>query len=316
VRKRTIAGGLAVLPVLLGLGGWLYLRAPDLPAATLIARYAQPESRFAELAGGVRLHYLDGGRRDGPPVLLIHGFGDNAFTWDAWTKRLGREHRVLVVDLPGHGLTAAPADYAASAERYADLIDAFLGKIGVASAAVAGNSMGGGVSWQLAVRHPARVTKLVLIDAAGVPSPPSNEPPPLAFRIMRYEAGRRLLASIDNTPLIRSGLAANLIDRSALTEPFIRRWADLQRFPDHRRILMSVAIGGSGDPDAMLRRIRVPTLILWGAQDRLIPLDAAHRFERTIAGATLIVYPDVGHMPQLEIADRSAADAEAFLAEQ
>jgi pimeloyl-ACP methyl ester carboxylesterase len=308
-----ILAGLFLLLIVVGLGGWLYLRAPDIPAAVLEQHYGRPNSRYADVGDGIRLHYLESGAASTPPVLLIHGFGDNAFSWDGWTKMLAPHYRVIAVDLPGHGLSAAPAGFTADPTRYADVIDAFLAKIGLSKVAVAGNSLGGGVAWQLAVRHPNKVGRLILVDAAGWPTETLKKPP-LAFRIMRYKAGRDLLASIDNTPLIRQGLAADVVNKSVLTEPFIRRWADLQRYPGHRPILMSLRPGEIAASKEVLATIKVPTLILWGAEDHIIDPASARKFADAIPGSQLIVYPEVGHLPQIDAPDRSAADVAAFLA--
>ncbi|HEY0315129.1 MAG TPA: alpha/beta hydrolase [Sphingomonas sp.] len=308
-----IIAGLLLLLVVLGLGGWIHLRAPDIPAAELAQRYGRANSRYADVGNGIRLHYLESGPVDAPAVLLIHGFGDNSFSWDGWTRVLAPRYHVLAVDLPGHGLSEAPAGFVAEPARYADVIDAFLGKIGLTRAAVAGNSLGGGVAWQLALRHPARVDRLILVDAAGWPTETLKKPP-LAFRIMQYKAGRDLLASIDNTPLIRQGLAADVVNKSVLTEPFIQRWADLQRYPGHRPILMSLRPGDIAASKEVLAPIKVPTLILWGAEDHIIDPASAKKFADAIPGSELIVYPKVGHLPQLDAPDRSAADVAAFLA--
>ena len=308
-----ILGGLILLLVVVGIGGWLYLRAPDIPAAELSARYGRPNSRYADLPGGVRLHYLESGPPGAPPVLLVHGFGDNCFSWDGWTKVLASGHHVLAVDLPGHGLTQAPADFPAAPDRYADLLAAFLAKLGIAHAGIAGNSLGGAVAWTLALRHPDRVGRLILVDAAGWPSE-SLQKPPLAFRLMRYKLGRDLIASIDNTPLIREGLKKDVVDQSVLTEGFIHRWADLQRLPGHRTILMSLRPGAIAASKAVLAPIAVPTLILWGEDDQLINVAAAHAFAGAIPHARLIIYPHVGHLAQVDAPERSARDAAAFLA--
>lgn len=309
-----IIGGILLVLIVIAIGGWLYLRAPDLPREVLVAKYGRPNSHFIDLPGGVRVHYLDSGPAGAPPIVLIHGFGDNSFSWDGWTKVLAGDHRVIAIDLPGHGLTTSPTDFPAAPDRYADLVDAFAQAIGLSSFAVAGNSLGGGVAWQLAVRHPARVSALILVDAAGWPSQTLNKNPPLAFRLMRYKLGRDILASIDNMPLIREGLKKDVVDQSVLTEPFIQRWADLQRMPGHRPILMSLRPGALVASNQTLAPIKVPTLILWGRQDQLIDVDAAHKFADAISGSRLIVYPDAGHLLMVDQPGRSAADVAKFLA--
>lgn len=310
-RAARIVGGLAGLGAIACLGLWLYWRAPDLPFATLERDYADAASHYVDV-GGVRMHYRDQGRRDGPAVVLVHGFGDNAFSWQGWAKVLGDRYRVLSLDLPGHGLTRAPATTPAAPDLFADLVDRWAERTGIRRFAVAGNSMGGAVAWQLAVRHPRRVSQLILVDAAGWPAETLKDPP-LAFRLMRYQWGRDLISSIDNTPLIRSGLRGDVVDKAVITDAFVARWAALQRAPGHRAILMSLQPGKIAASDAVLRAVTVPTLIEWGAADPLIALPAAHRFHRAIAGSQLIVYPNVGHLPQIEIPDRSASDARRFL---
>lgn len=308
-----ILGAIIVLLAVLLFGGWLYLRAPDIPASTLNDRYGRPNSRHAELPGGIRLHYLESGPSTAPTLLLIHGFGDNSFSWDGWTKILSPSYHVLAVDLPGHGLTEAPADFSAEPERYADVIGGFLASLGLSHVAIAGNSLGGAVAWQLALRHPDRVGRLILVDAAGWPSETLKKPP-LAFRLMQYKLGRDVIASIDNTPLIRQGLSKDLVDQSVLTPSFIQRWADLQRLPGHRTILMSLKPGNIAASNAVLAPVHVPTLILWGQQDTIIDPASAQKFATAIPGSELILYPRVGHLPQLDAPEKSAGDVASFLA--
>jgi len=313
VGKLTrIAGSVVGLIALAAGGAWLTLRAPDLPADTLKAQYGRANSHYADLGGGLVLHYLDSGPAGAPVVILLHGFGDNAFSWDGWTAHLATRYRVIALDLPGHGLSAAPAGFVASPDSMTDAVERFAAKLDLKRVAVAGNSMGGGIAWLWATRQPKIVSRLILVDAAGWPATQLQKPP-LAFRIMQYRLGRAFLASIDNTPLIREGLKKDVVDQSVLTEPFITRWAALQRFPGHRPILMSARPGSVAASPGALATITAPTLILWGGDDQLIAVDAAHRFHAAIPGSQLIVYPRVGHLPQWEIAARSAADVAAFL---
>lgn len=306
---------LAVLGVLaaLVLGAWLKLRGPDIPYAELEARYGGGHSAYVDLPGGLHLHYRADGDPARPPVVLVHGYGDSFTTWDGWTAALAAEHRVLSIDLPGHGLTRAPEGYRLSADGLVEVVDAFATALKLPSFAIAGNSMGGGVAWHYALAHPNRLSALILVDAAGWPLPPPKDLP-LAFRILQYRAGRWFLAHIDNRPLIAQGLRKNVSDPAVLTTAFLDRWAELQRAPGHRAILMSPDLGSfAGASAARLGAIRVPTLVLHGEADPLIPVDSGRRFAAAIPGAVLITYPNVGHLPQLEIPARSVRDAVAFL---
>ena len=309
-----ILGIIAVLLILVIAGAWLKFRGPDIPFETLEAKYANADSHFVDLPGGYRAHYRDEGDPTRPLLVLLHGFGDSFTSWEGWVKELKAQFHIISVDFPGHGLTRAPEGSSLNAEALADFVDVFAATLKLPRFAAAGNSMGGGAAWQLAVRHPERIDALILVDAAGFPNdkPPSDVP--LAFKILRYPIGRALLRNIDNRPLIENGLKTDVYDKSIITPFVVDRWADFQRAPGHRAILMSINMGPPSKPTAeLLSTIKAPTLILWGESDPLIEPAAAQKFAAAIAGAKLLTYSNVGHLPQLEIPQRSAADAATFL---
>ena len=294
---------------------WLKLRGPDIPYAELEAKYASAASRFVDLPGGYHVHYRDEGAPNAPLLVLLHGYGDSFTSWEGWVRELAPKYRLISLDFPGHGLTRAPQGTVLAGESLADFVDEFAAQLQLPKFAVAGNSMGGGVAWQLAVRHPERVNALILIDAAGFPN---DKPPgeiPLAFRILKYPLGRAFLRNIDNRPLIREGLKTDVYDKSLITDFVVDRWADFQRAPGHRAILMALNIGAQGKATPLLlATVRAPTLVLWGEADPLLEPASAQKFVAAIPGARLIIYPQVGHLPQIEIPQRSADDAAAFLA--
>jgi pimeloyl-ACP methyl ester carboxylesterase len=304
---------LAILGLVI-LGAWLKFRGPDIPFQTLEAKYADVDSHFVDLPGGYHVHYREDGDPKLPLLVLLHGFGDSFMTWDGWVRELNTRFHIISVDFPGHGLTRAPQGSRLSGEGLADFVDAFAVTLALPKFAVAGNSMGGGAAWQLAVRHPERIDALILVDAAGFAN---DKPPgkvPLGFRILRYPIGRAVLSKIDNRPLIEEGLKTDVYDKSLITTSLVDRFAEFQRAPGHRTILMSIDMGAPARPTAeLVSSIKVPTLILWGESDPLIEPAAAQKFAAAIPGAKLITYPKVGHLPQIEIPQRSAADVAAFL---
>lgn len=310
--RRTL-GVVFGLIVLILIGAWLWLRGPDIPFETLEAKYAQADSHFVDLPGGYRAHYRENGDPNAPLLVLLHGFADSFTTWDGWVRELQPQFHIISLDFPGHGLTRAPQGTRLSGDDLADFVDAFAAKLTLPKFAVAGNSMGGGAAWELAVRHPDRVNALILVDAAGF----ANDKPgkqPLGFVILRYRLGRMVLSKIDNRPLIEQGLKADVYDKSLITPFIVDRFAEFQRAPGHREILMSVNMGPrAGSTTELLSSIKIPTLILWGESDPLIEPGAAKKFAAAIGGSKLITYSDVGHLPQLEIPQRSAADVAAFL---
>jgi len=307
---------IAVIAVLL-IAAWLALRGPDIPYETLEAKYADAHSHFVDLPGGLHVHYQEYGDAGAPLLVLLHGFGDSFTSWDGWVAELGGKFHIIRLDFPGHGLTRAPADYALGGARLADFVDAFAAALSLPKFAVAGNSMGGGVAWQLALRHPDRIDALILVDAGGFPNEKPPAKIPLAFRILKYRLGRAFLRNIDNRPLIDEGLKTDVYDKSVITPAFVDRWAEFQRAPGHRAILMSLnpAAFGSASAEA-LRAVNVPTLVINGENDVLIEPASARKFAAAIPGAKLILYPHVGHLPQIEIPQRSAADVAEFLQAQ
>ena len=307
---------LIIAALLLGiiLVAWLWLRAPDVPPATLHAKYLGANDFFVDLPGELHLHYRDQGPKDKPVLLLLHGYGDSYATWEPWVALLLDRYRVISLDLPGHGLSDAPADYQLDSDAYARVVTDFAAQLQLPRFALAGNSMGGGVAWKVALAAPQRLSALILVDAAGWPAANPGQSPSLAFRILAHPLGRKLLEHIDNRPLIAQGLKAQVYNPALITEALVARWADYQLLPGHRRILMSAQPGGhSQATPELLANIKLPTLVLHGASDSLIPPSSARKFADAIAGARLIIYPDAGHLPQREVPEQSARDVAAFL---
>ncbi len=305
---------LVVLLIVLAAGAYLALRGPTISYADLRARWATPASHYADLGDGIRVHYREDGPKDAPVLILVHGFGDSHFTWEGWIPVLSPHYRLIAVDLPGHGLTEAPDSYILRSADLADLVVKLAKNIGIDHFSIAGNSLGGGVAWQVAVRHADVLDALILADAAGWPQPPASASPSLAFRLMAHPLGRELLKHIDNKPLIRQGVRGEVGDPAVITDAFIDRWAVLQRAPGHRDILLDIDMGSAftATPE-IVGAIKTPTLILHGEIDPVIPKSSGEKFANAIVGSRLIVYPGVGHLPQVEIPQQSAQDVDDFL---
>ncbi len=307
---RGLLIGLGVVVVLL-VGGWFLLQRPDIPYATLEQRYGHADSRYMDLPGGVRAHYRDIGPRDAPAIVLVHGFSASTHAWDGWIAALAKDYHVVVLDLPGHGLTRGPL--VGGRDGFEAVVDGVTRGLGLSRFTLGGNSMGGGVAWAYTLDHSDRVERLLLVDAAGWPAEKASGA--AIFSVMRTPVGRALLKDIDTRPLITQGLRAAYLDPKLVTPALIDRYADLARAPGHRDILLSLQTGPRREAKAAdLSRIHVPTLILFGQDDRLIPAADGEKFHKAIPGATLIIYPGVGHVPMEQIPERSAADLKAWLA--
>jgi pimeloyl-ACP methyl ester carboxylesterase len=286
----------------------------DLDWKTLEAKYESPASRFADLPGGLHVHYRDEGNPAGPPVVLVHGFAASLQAWEPWVARLGSDYRVISLDLPGHGLTRAPAGYVASNDGNVAVVDELTRRLGVSRFVLAGNSMGGGVAWSYALAHPERLRGLILVDSGGWPQARSGDGPPVIFKLLGNSAGRAVLKGIDPTPLAVRGLKAAYYDPKLVTPAVVDRYVDMSRAPGHKDILLTMQGGAHRQvTPATFAAIHTPTLVMAGLQDKVIPVDNSRSIAGAIPGAKLILYSGVGHVPMEQIPNRSAADARAFL---
>jgi pimeloyl-ACP methyl ester carboxylesterase len=313
--------GIVGLIVLLAVGAFFVLKRDDIPYATLAAKYENGASRYIDLPGGIRMHYRDEGAAqpaNGPPVptiVLIHGFSASVYTWQAWVPKLGNQYRVISVDLPGHGLTQAPAGYRPSIENFRDAVFAFTQAEHLTHFALAGNSMGGNVAWEYALAHPDQLDALILVDAAGWPHPNEgalNTSP--MMKALRNPTLGPILMNLDNTRVFRQGLEAAFADPGKVDDAMVTRYTDFARAPGHRQILLQLQTGTRRQAsDDVLGAIHVPTLILWGQHDHLIPVGDAERFHHAIAGSEVKIFDNSGHVPEEEAPDDSSAAVLAFL---
>lgn len=314
-----IVGWALVVVAALMVAGWFALKRPDIPYAELEAKYAVDGAKYADLGEGLKVRYLERGPADAPVILLVHGYTSSLESWLPWMTELAADHRVIAIDLPGHGLTRAPADWEASPAAYAALIERFAANRKLGKFVVAGESMGGWAAWEYALIHPERLNGLVLIDSSGWPDErPETRAKNDSFviRALHNPLGRSLLLPLDPTTSLRNGLIASFEDDRLVTEAMITRYADMYRAPGHREMLTDLLVNWTQWPMATPQRLaalRVPTLILHGEKDLLVPIEHARLFDQAIPDSRLIVYQGVGHIPPEEAPQRTAADVKAFI---
>jgi pimeloyl-ACP methyl ester carboxylesterase len=287
---------------------------PDIPYAKLEAKYANAQSRFMDLPGGLKVHYRDQGDRQGVPIVLVHGYSASLQAWEPWVARLGDHYRIVTLDLPGHGLTRAPPDYEMALDSQAETIDALAARLGLGPYVAAGNSMGGGAVWTLALRHPDHLRALILVDSIGWPTPQDQPATPWMFKLLANPVGRWLLSYLDPRPMAQSGLKSAYVDPALVTPALLDRYVELARAPGHRAILLG-GRDSAGPPVTQdsFKAIHLPTLVLLGEADAIVSPAVGRALAAAIPGAELITYPGVGHLPMEQIPDRSASDVRAFL---
>jgi pimeloyl-ACP methyl ester carboxylesterase len=259
--------------------------------------------RFVEIDGR-RVNVVDMGEGD-RPIVFVHGL---AGSWQNWLENMphfaAAGHRVVAFDLPGFGSSEMPGEKI-SIPGYGRFVDALLSRLGVGPAVVVGNSMGGFIGAELAIQFPARVERLVLISAAGL--------------TIEYQRNDRILGLLHFGERLVLAWGGYLGARS---DALVRR-------PRTRDLLLGLVaahpgrlpaplvaeqVRHAGSPgfvdglDALtdypirtrLGEIACPTLIVWGAEDRLVPVRDADEFERLIPDARKVVWPDTGHTAMLE----------------
>lgn len=310
VVKALVA--IVVLFVVVATAGVALSWAPDRTVASLSARWAPPPSQFVQVQG-MLVHLRDEGpRNDVEPIVLLHGTSASLHTWDGWTEVLRRERRVIRMDLPAFGLTGPHPQRDYRIPVYADFVRAVMDQLCVQRAVIAGNSLGGEIAWMVAVRHPDRISRLVLVDAGGYPF--KAESMPIGFRLARIEALRPFIGQLLPRSMIESSVRNVYGDVSKVTPELVDRYHELTLREGNRQALFDrFSQSPIGAYAAQIRQVRQPTLILWGGQDRLIPPDNGQRFLADIPGSRLQVFDDLGHVPQEEDPARTVAAVQAFL---
>ncbi|HEY1131761.1 MAG TPA: alpha/beta hydrolase [Roseateles sp.] len=278
--------------------GFAVSKAPDRSLESLVPRWAPPPSDFVEL-DGLLVHYRDEGPSGDPlPLVLIHGTSASLHTWEGWVAELKPTRRVITLDLPGFGLTGPNADNDYSDARYIAFMRQFLSRLGVGRAIVGGNSLGGEIAWQLALADPPLVAGLVLVDAAGFDFVPESLP--LGFRIARTPVLREPMRWLLPRRAIEDSVLDVYGDPGKVSAALVDRYYELALREGNRVALMRRMDQVAPGPVKRLPEIKVPTLILWGGKDRLIPPRWGQAFEKAIPGSQLVVFPNLGHVPQEE----------------
>ncbi|MFT0622591.1 alpha/beta fold hydrolase [Ectopseudomonas guguanensis] len=298
----------------LTLAGFVALNwAPDRPLDKLKARWAPPPSQFVDIAG-LSVHLRDQGWRDDPePLLLLHGTSASLHTWEGWVAELAKQRRVISLDLPGFGLTGPFADGDYRVQRYTDFLLAVLEHLQVERVVLVGNSFGGQLAWRFALAHPERSARLVLVDAAGYPR--NAESVPIGFRLAGIPALAPVMSRVLPRSMIESSLRNVYGDPDKVDDELVERYYQLTLREGNRQALRQRFVQApSGELHQRIGELRLPTLIIWGGRDRLIPPDNAERFAADIAGSQLVLFDDLGHVPQEEDPQRSVAALNHFLA--
>ena len=292
--------------------------APERPVQTLVARWAPPPSDFIEVRGQI-VHLRDEGPRNDPlPLVLIHGTSASLHTWEGWVRALKGQRRVISFDLPGFGLTGpfggeyAPDDY--RGDSYTRFVLDLLDKLQLQRVVIGGNSLGGEVAWRTAFLAPQRVAALVLVDATGLPLAPESMP--LGSRLARIPILNHVGQWVLPRSLVEKRVTNVYGDPAKVSPELVDRYFELTLREGNRRALVQrIQALVPGQDAERIATLKLPTLILWGGRDHLIPPEIGRRTQQQIAGSRLVVFDDLGHVPQEEDPARTVAPVREFLAQ-
>ena len=269
---------------------------------------------------GRPIRYLAAG--EGPPLILLHGVGDNALDW-AWVMpALARTHCVYAPDLPGSGGSTKPEGDDYSPAYFGRFLNGFLDALGIERAVVVGNSLGGLVGLRLALANPERVAALGLLASAGLGRKVSP-----AMRSLALPGYGGLAVAWGKRP---PGAAQRALGRAALLFGSPRKvplkWLKEQYglarqpgFLEAQLATVRAQIGLRGQRQLVLDQLpslRVPTLVVWGEHDRVLPLAQAREAISRIPDGTLKLIPGCGHLPQVERPDQLVQILQRFLKER
>jgi pimeloyl-ACP methyl ester carboxylesterase len=284
----------------------------DIPFDTLKSKYTTAASAFVDVMQ-MQVHYRDeGNKNDSLPLVLIHGTGASLHTWEESVKLLTDSFRVITLDLPAYGLTGPNPKRIYSQAFYVQFIDEFLKRIHVNKCIIGGNSLGGAIAWNYTYEHPTKVEKLILIDAAGYPM--ISESKPIAFTLAQIPVLKHMLNYITPRFLAKKSVMNVYDDPTKVTEKVVDRYFDLFLREGNRQAFVD-RMNFSTYPDHLirLRTIKTPTLIVWGENDKLIPIENAQKFHADLPNDTLVVLEKTGHVPMEENPGRTVDAIRLFL---
>jgi pimeloyl-ACP methyl ester carboxylesterase len=281
----------------------------NLPAR--FRKYENHASRYV-VVDGMRVHYRDEGQ--GPTLVLLHGVMASLHTWDGWVDALRPHYRIVRIDLPGFGFSddlRSDEDY--TPEASVKRMNALLRALGVDRFHLAGNSLGGFLSWYYAASHPERVDRMILISPIAYP-----QKLPFVIEWFSKPGLGHLAQYVAPRFIVEQNVRMVYGDPTGMSPGTADRYYDLLQYGRNRIAMVKMfrVLRGYNESTTIAQRVRdvkTPTLLMWGAKDRWVPPALIDLWKRDIPGAAVQVYPDLGHVAMEELPDVTARDAHRFL---
>ncbi|MFT4765597.1 MAG: abhydrolase domain-containing protein 6 [Oleispira sp.] len=270
-------------------------------------------------AGDVNLTYMErlgADSKNAESIILVHGFSANKDNWILFTKALDKKYHVIAVDLAGHGDSEKLLTTDYGLIKQAERLDAFLSGLGIESFHIAGNSMGGAISAIYSLEHPNKVKSLTLIDAAGIDGDTKSE----YYKVLA-EGKNPLIATDESSFEYRMNFTMSKppflpwpLRPAFLRQTLAREDINKKVFSDMVATKERLKIVDFGQKiKSVMAEHQVPTMIMWGKEDRVLDVSAAAAFKQLIPQASVHIFPEIGHLPMVEIPDESAEVYQKFL---
>lgn len=270
-------------------------------------------------AGDVSLTYMErlgADSKNAESIILVHGFSANKDNWILFTKALDKKYHVIAVDLAGHGDSEKLLTTDYGLIKQAERLDAFLSGLGIESFHIAGNSMGGAISAIYSLEHPNKVKSLTLIDAAGIDGDTKSE----YYKVLA-EGKNPLIATDESSFEYRMNFTMSKppflpwpLRPAFLRQTLAREDINKKVFSDMVATKERLKIVDFGQKiKSVMAEHQLPTMIMWGKEDRVLDVSAAAAFKQLIPQASVHIFPEIGHLPMVEIPDESAEVYQKFL---
>lgn len=280
----------------------------------LTAKYTNSYSNFVKI-NGADIHYRveSANSHPKPTLILLHGVAASLHTWDGWVAEMAEHFQIIRLDLPGFGLTGPVL----GREQYeidylVDTLEQFVVSLEIDSFYLAGNSLGGYIAWNYTVQNSNRVDKLILLDSAGF-----KQTLPFGMWLASLPGLGEITGHVPRS-IVEGGLKKAYGDDSKVTERLVDQYYEIAQRPGNRAAYVQYFKQMRRDHDDnklgdKVKNVKIPTLIMWGKKDTIVPLSVFRQFKRAIPHAKVRLYPGVGHLPMEEIPSKSAKDAIKFL---
>ena len=294
----------------------------DIPRDELEKKYATGSSNFLELIDGSKIHYRDEGNSEKPVIVLLHGFNGSLFNFEEMVPFLVDEFRLISIDLPGFGLTGEVPTKNYSTNNSIQVINELTKNLGFKNFSIAGNSMGGGIAWRYAIQYPKKVEFLILLSSSGIYDSEDTKEiqkedteSPVVWKLMRSSFLSYFLSYYTPNFFATQGLKVSVYDSNLATYELANQFHELTLMKGSRRAILSRFSERTYNNQKVdvLKEIQAPTLIIHGREDNIIPFTSSINLDKYIKSSELRIYPEVGHLPMLEVPEKVAEEIKGFL---